>query len=385
MPLKENPHYFQYKGKPLYLIGYGSISSITDKNYIKEIKELYRNKGNLKPVILFNVYHNLLPWKKIKGKYNLGTFNKKYWRRLRNYIKLCERKGIIVDIYIWDDNSIENDWYYHPYNPDNNVNFGPNEISEKDEFYKTIPERNNRGLALRYQRMFVKKLLKETFMFPNVIYSLNSKDYIWNMYWESFIKNFSKDLITASPVNQSKAYSIPWINRILTLDYDIDDDSDIIKFNIRDYFKKKYEMLYDTMNENNNIKPIYNPDVKNNEDLWINFINGSAAIFIRGNKGDIIKNFRDFIKNTNFFKMSPHNELVEGNAYLLANPKKEYIIYVKGEEIKVDLEDLKGEELITKWYDPIKGRYIKSERIKGSKRRFISPVDNFPILYIRRD
>lgn len=82
----------------------------------------------------------------------------------------------------------------------------------------------------------------------------------------------------------------------------------------------------------------------------------------------------DALKQLNYWKMSPHNELVErsSEAYCLAEPGKQYLIYApRGGAVKIDLS---GTTKIfeAKWLDPRLGGYSDFSQIDGGAIRVLN-------------
>jgi hypothetical protein len=126
-PYSKNPRYWQYKGKPVMLLG-GSktdhIFLLDDlKTHLDEIQAVganyvrntmsQREGKDLKP-------HKLLP----DGKFDLDQWNQEYWKRFENMLKWTAEREIFVQIEVWDrfDYSTLN-WKSSPWNPGNNVNY----------------------------------------------------------------------------------------------------------------------------------------------------------------------------------------------------------------------------------------------------------------------
>jgi len=80
----------------------------------------------------------------------------------------------------------------------------------------------------------------------------------------------------------------------------------------------------------------------------------------------------------------PNNELAS-STYCLANPGKEYLIYLpKGGEVTVDLSAAKG-KFAVEWCHPVTGTVTPGELVEGeSKRSFTSPIPGEAVLYLHR-
>ena len=62
----------------------------------------------------------------------------------------------------------------------------------------------------------------------------------------------------------------------------------------------------------------------------------------------------DFFTSFEWWKADPHDELVEGHAYCLAEPGKLYVLYLAmGEKVSVRLE---SGTYHASWFDPREGR-----------------------------
>ena len=124
-PYAENPRYWQYKGKPVLLLGGSKTDHIflldelkthldemqvVGANYVRNTMS-QRERRDLKP-------HKLLP----DGTFDLDQWNQEYWKRFQNMLKWTAEREIIVQIEVWDrfDYSTLN-WETSPWNPKNNA------------------------------------------------------------------------------------------------------------------------------------------------------------------------------------------------------------------------------------------------------------------------
>lgn len=128
-PYAANPWYWQYKGKPVLLLG-GSkddnLFQIPDlKEHLDEMARAganyIRNTTSDRLDLGFEVY----PFaRRADGKYDLEQWNPEYWQRFANLLRWTYERVIIAQIEVWDrfDYS-QARWKPHPYNPANNVNY----------------------------------------------------------------------------------------------------------------------------------------------------------------------------------------------------------------------------------------------------------------------
>ena len=164
-PWSKNARYWQYKGRPVLLLGGSKDDNLfqtprlerhldemvrVGANYIRNTMSDRRDKG-------FEVY----PFKRLpNGKYDLNQWNDEYWLRFRNMLKWTHDRDIIVQIEVWDRFDYARDnWEPHPYNPKNNVSY-PNAQSglaahypdhpgrHRQPFFFTTPNQRNNTVVL---------------------------------------------------------------------------------------------------------------------------------------------------------------------------------------------------------------------------------------------
>jgi len=206
-PWKKNPHYWQYKGKPVLLIGGTNNDNLFQQRNLKgHLDSLYECGGNYIRNTMSDrdIYDgNLRAFKKTKNKYDLIKWNPGYWERFENLLKWSKRRGIIVQIEVWDrfDHS-RNEWKTDPYNPKNNVNYTYEQTSLRPDyphhpgtneqpFFFTVPELNNNKILLKFQQRFVDKMLSISLKYKNVLYCIDNEtngNEKWGQYWAKYIK-----------------------------------------------------------------------------------------------------------------------------------------------------------------------------------------------------
>jgi hypothetical protein len=219
-PHPANPYYWEYKGKPLLLLGGSREDNLFNHpdglaghldtlvacggNYIRNTMSS-RNPGN--------------PWafKRLEsGLYDLSQWDEDYWRRFRDLLQLCRERDIIVQIELWDpwdyfmteaprgygpDNV---GWESCPFNPKLNINYtaGESGLAEVIDYYSgrapsahlffhTVPGLKDVPLVRRYQEAFVDKLLSISLEFPNVLYCMNNEigePPEWGRYWARYLR-----------------------------------------------------------------------------------------------------------------------------------------------------------------------------------------------------
>lgn len=207
-PYEKNPFYWQYKGRPVLLLGASDDDNLfqwphlekhldamkeAGGNYIRNTMSDRRDKG-------FEVY----PYKQAPdGTYDLRQWNNEYWTRFANMLRWTQEREIIVQIEVWDRFDYSRDrWPPHPYNPRNNVNytyidsgFAPeypdHPGANRQPFFFTTPEQRNNRLVIEYQHRFVDKMLSLSLKHDHVLHCIDNEtsgEEKWAAYWAGYIR-----------------------------------------------------------------------------------------------------------------------------------------------------------------------------------------------------
>lgn len=202
--LPQNPHYFQYQGKPTVIVGsgehYGAVMNL-DFNYDTYLATLQKDGLNTTRLFMgayyeqpgaFGIQHNtmapaedklLLPWNKEQGKYNLDSWNDAYFRRLHDFMQKAAQRGIIVEITLFSA-YYGAGWAYHPLNGLNNINGTPADL---------LPNRVNtldNGSLLKFQEAYTRKLVTELNRYDHFYFEIQNEPWaegkdtilVWNDY-----------------------------------------------------------------------------------------------------------------------------------------------------------------------------------------------------------
>ena len=154
----------------------------------------------------FEVY----PFRQLEnGKYDLGQWNPIYWKRFERLLKETAKRGIIVQIEVWDrfdytDNRANDPrrWEDHPYSPANNINYTFEETgferrypehpgANKQLFFFTTPKQRNVEVVLKYQERFVHKMLDHSLKYDHVLYCMDNETKAepeWGEHWARLIR-----------------------------------------------------------------------------------------------------------------------------------------------------------------------------------------------------
>lgn len=142
--------------------------------------------------------------------YDLSRFNPEFWRRPRSFLRDAHRRGVGVQIELWDPHDFwdwgpSGLWSKNPWNPSMNVSYGagdtilserwPHHPSEKPNPFFLAPEKGDEVL-LKYQEHFVTRVLEETIEFPNVLYCVDNETWAppeWSLYWARFMHERARE------------------------------------------------------------------------------------------------------------------------------------------------------------------------------------------------
>lgn len=414
-PYDENPYYWQYKSKPVVLLG-GSkddnlfqlpeleehLQEIADAggNYIRNTMSDRQDKG-----------HEAYPFKQLdSGKYDLNQWNDEYWRRFENLLRWTSERDIVVQIEIWDrfDYSRDN-WPPHPYNPANNINYTYEESRFEEKypkhpgtntqpFFFTTPEQDDNQTVLQYQQRFVNKLLDYALKYPNVLYCMDNEtsgEEAWAVYWAEFIRQRAEQ--EDKQVNLTEMWD-DWDLREeehrRTLDHpDRFDFVDVSQNNhqkndthwrnflwVRDHIKAEPRPI-------NSVK-IYGADGGRHggdnrdavEKMWrLIFAGAASARFHRPSSGiglgelakTHLQSARLFLDEFNIFKAQPDadhqllSDREEDEAYLTRIGDKQYAVYFPdGGEVALETPS-ESQQWEVLWLDVARSEWRESDKVRA--------------------
>lgn len=419
-PWPANPRFWEYKGKPVLLVG-GSkddnLFQIPDlREHLDELKaaggNYIRNTMSDRPDKGFEVY----PFQRLPdGKYDLSKWNDEYWKRFENLLAWTEEREIIVQIEVWDrfdysDVSSEN-WTRHPYNPKNNVNYTHEASglaatykkhpgSNEQPFFFTVPALRNNEVVLRYQRAFVDEMLRRSLPRGNVLYCIDNEtsgDPRWGEYWARYIRKRAEeagvevyvtemwdDWNLRGPQHRS-TFDHPELYSFLDVSQNNHNRGDThwerLQW-VRGYIAEKPRPI--------NCVKIYGADGGRFGDsrdglerFWRNLIGGAASSrFHRPDSGlglsEVakmhIRSFRMLEAEFDFFRAEPDakgellSERAENEAYLTRIPREAYAVYFPdGGEVLLDLSEAPG-ALRLRWLEIGTARWRDVTEIRGGKK-----------------
>ncbi len=410
---KENPRYWQYKGKPVLLIGGSVDDNLFQIPNLKEHLELLKSVGGnyVRSTMGWTEAVDVPPFKKVGDLYDLNQWGDEFWTRFRNFIKWTHEMDIIVQIEVWATFNYYRDyWDVNPFNPKNNSNYTAEETglptvvnshpsAAKNDFFRAVPKKNNQEIVLKYQEKYVNKLLSETLPYGHILYCMDNETAVtpaWGEYWSTYIKNQAAEagrgVETTESWNPWELYHEQHRN---TKDHpEIYSFCDISQNNMQKQQThwdnaQKYRAELSPIRPMNNVK-IYGADTgkygttRNGlERFWRNIFGGLAsARFHRPPNGlgltetaqASLKSMRMITDKMDVFICEPHNDLLsnreDNEAYTFANPGKEYAVYFpKGGSVDLNLSVDKNADVKTvkvRWLNILKSEWKKEAEIPFS-------------------
>lgn len=230
----DNPHYFQYQGKPSVLITsaehYGAVIN-PDFDYATYLKTLADDNLNMtrvftgpyvEPAGAFKIEKNTLapvagkficPWARSEtpgyanggNKFDLNKWDEAYFTRLHDFMKEAEKKNVIVELTLFCPFYGDHQWQLSPMNAINNVNGGGPE--DRTHVYTL----DKSGELLGIQETLVRKIVEELKEYPNLIYEICNEPYFggvtmeWQHHIADLIREAEKDFVNKHLISQNIA------------------------------------------------------------------------------------------------------------------------------------------------------------------------------------
>lgn len=195
-----NQHYFLFRGKPTVIITsgehYGAVLNL-DFDYHKYLKTLAADGLNntrtfsgayCEPPGAFNIASNTLaplpgrfisPWARSDepgyanggNKFDLTKWDKEYFARLKDFMTVASRNGVIVEMNLFCPFYEDKMWVLSPMNAANNVN------RVGDVARTNVYTLDKSGGLLTFQEAMVRKIVRELKDFDNLYFEICNEPY----------------------------------------------------------------------------------------------------------------------------------------------------------------------------------------------------------------
>ena len=417
---EENPFYWQYKGKPVLLLGGSREDNLfNDPEGLEEHLDLLVSVGGnfIRNNMGSRDRGNVWPFKQNEnGLYDLAQWNDEYWERFENLLKLSLERDIIVQVEFWDPwDLFKSQWNPNPFNPKNNINYsaeesGLEEVIEytnhspfKHKFFQTPPELADIPVVRKYQDSYVEKILSISLKYPNVLYNIRNECREWPewaRYWARFIRenaeNAEKEVFITDmrrPEDFTTPEQMDLLHDRTHFDFiEISQNSHNKNQEHYDQIMKMRKEVKDHPVPMNNVK-IYGGTAgwtsgieEGTRRFWRNIFAGSAAVrFHRPGSSDNrygiglnelaqthIRSMNMLLEEMHFFKGEPRNDLLSerdsNEAYCFAEVGAEYVVYFPdGGNVRLDLKDsIKHWQI--RWLDILASEWKESVMVSSSNK-----------------
>ena len=394
-PYVHNSYYWQINGVPTLLIGASDYHNIFQRPDLVEHLDLLHSAGGnyvrntMASREILPGHRDLWPFKIVEETgdslifiYDLNQWNDEYWERFDTMLKETAKRDMIVEVEIWERHDFyrtrdQAGWVRHPYNPDNNINYDPNEAGlpvgeypgqgediynpPSHPFFRSVPAMENNTVLLPYQQAFVDKILSYAFNYDHVMYNMNNETQesnLWGEYWGAYIQEKADERgIRIFMTDMQDAHDVTDETVARMMDSELFTFVDISQNNFQkgDLHWERIQYIRNYLSPNpkpiTNIK-VYGTDHENldpefwgsardgKERFWRNILGGtSSARFHRppwgiGLSEDALAHVKSmvmFAERMDVFSALPAQNLLEnreaGSAWLLANPGVQYAVY----------------------------------------------------------
>jgi hypothetical protein len=425
---EENPRYWQYKDKPVLLLGGSVEDNLFQLPNLEEHLDLLNSVGGnyVRCTMICRDEGDVWPFKPVNGKYDLDQWNDACWQRFERFLALTAERDIIVQIEVWATfDFYRKEWAVNPFNPKNNRTYSATEsdlpevvdshpTKTENNFFWSVPEANNQKIVLHYQQRFVDKLLSYSLNRGHVLYCMDNETSVtplWGAYWADTIKAKAEEVgARVETTEMWDKWDLSHEQHKATFDHperysfcDISQNNHLCGEEHWDNAQKIRAGL-SPIRPLNTVK-IYGSDEGHFgttrdglERFWRNIFGGLAsARFHRPPSGQgLKKDARTHIKSArmitdrmDLFTCEPHNDLLtnrrENGAYVIANPGAEYALYFpNGEPTDLDLSHAEG-AMKAKWLDIAHSRWEREETLEcGTTVRLSPPGSGHWAVWISR-
>jgi len=427
-----NPRYFaDASGKAVYLTGSHTWNNLADigkgdpppafdyEAYLDFLERHHHNFFRLwreEQVFFLDERFTVAPhpWQRAgpgnaldgKPKFDLSKFDESYFERLRSRVQAAGKRGMYVAVMLFEGWVLQQKkaewWRDHPFHPDNNIN-AINGDANGDGRGIEAHTLEQKAVTL-VQEAYVRRVIEAVGDLDNVLWEISNETGSYSTEWQyhfiRFIKAEEAKRPKQHPVGMTFQYNpstkLRGTNQIL-----FDSPADWISPN---------QIAPAPYNYKTNPPPAGGRKViisdtdhlggiwGNSAWVWKSFTRGHNPIFmdpydntvigkappaswdsLRANLGHT----RRFAERVDLAAMLP-NEKLASSGYCLANPGKEYLVYLpEGGEASVDLSAAKS-PLTVEWFNPRTGEKQVGDKMNGgAKRALHAPFTGDAVLYLR--
>lgn len=426
-PYAANRFYWQYKGKPVLLIGGSVEDNLFQIPNLEEHLDLLASVGGnyVRCTMSCRDEGDVWPFHQnpTTGLYDMERPSAEYLDRFERFLELTAERDIIAQFEMWDrfDYAREN-WLVNPYNPKNNVNYTVEESGLQEEFefdpwradnpfFRTPPTRDNNEVVLRYQQAQVDEMLSRTLNYGHLLYCMDNETNEpeeWGWHWSRYIQAKAAEAgVETETTEMWDSWDILDGGHAGTFDhpeiYSFIDISQNSQSPAARHWSNP-QTLRRRLVESGEIRPmntvrIYGANTgrfgstrDGQERFWRNIIGGLASSrFHRPDSGlglgkiaqANIKSMRMLTDEMNVFECAPNNRLLEGRswneAFCTANPGVEYAAFFPdGGDVTLDVSAMNGRRIRARWLDIRRSEWSSSNggaEAADKSLRLVTPTE----------
>jgi hypothetical protein len=423
----DNPHYFEFRGKPTVLITsaehYGGVLNGAF-DYVKYLDTLAKDNLNMTRIFTgiyrevptdFGILRNTLapedanyvsPYASAgNGKFDLQKWNPKYIERLRNFITEAGKRGIVVEVTLFCTYYQDHMWKLSPWHEQNNINNIGKGITNTQVLTLKDPALTDVQSAL------VRKIVAELKDFDNVYFELVNEPYFAGVTLQ-FQEHMSK-VIAETGTRQMIAQNIANNHQLITKPNPL-----ISLFNfhyarpplaVGENYHLNKAIGLDETGFDGTLDFVYRIQAwdflmaggahYNNLDYSFAVGHEDGSFRVPGDQPgggsaalrSQLKTLHEFMRQFDFIRMKPDATVATAPARVLSEPGKQYAIYVHhaevrgGERPRVTVRTTRQQTTLglqlppgnytATWWDPKNGRKVQSETFQhtGSTKSLQSP------------
>jgi len=413
-PYASNPFYWQYKGKPVLLLGGSVEDNLFQVDDIDAHLDLLRRVGGnyVRCTMSSRDEGDVWPFhQRDDGLYDLKEFGADYWRRFEHFVEACFQRDIAAQFEMWCRFDLARPpWPLTPCNTKNSVNDAADERGlreafdahpgrNENRFFHTPPTRDDNTAVRPFQEAFVERVLEVTLDYPNVLYCMDNEtsgDAAWGAYWARWIRKHAEVHGVAVHVTEmwdkwdltDPMHEQTWQHP------DLYSFCDISQGNHQPGSEHQERMLAfrQLIIDSGHIRPLntvkiygantgrYGTNRDAQERFWRNIFAGLAGTrFHRPPSGLGLSNLaqkhihagRVLADAMNLFQCEPRNDLLSFNsyneAYCLANVGTEYaVVFMDGGMVLLDTND---SAVQARWLDIASGQWHEPQRLEPQHGR----------------
>jgi hypothetical protein len=416
----DNPHYFQFRGKPTVLITsaehYGAVLN-REFDYVKYLDELRAHGLNLTRTFTgvyaedsrsFGITRNTLapmagkllcPWARSAtpgyagggNKFDLSRWDPAYFARLKDFMTQASKRDIVVELALFCPFYEDSMWKLSPMNAANNIN----DVGKLPR--TSVYDRKKNGALQAIQESLVKKLVAELNGFDNLYFEVCNEPYFGGVTddWQRRIIDVlvetekplrHKHLLSLNIANGAKKVEKPHpAVGIFNFHYASPPDAVKQNFALNKVIGENETGFKGTGDTHYRMEGwefiLAGGALYNNLDYSFT-VGHEAGTFEYppktpggGNRGfrRQMKALKDFIGSFDFLRMRPDETTVKGGLpargriRMLSEPGKQYAAYLfGGPEAQLSLLLPKGEYKV-EWVDPLTGKVVQDSRVRSTK------------------